>query len=306
MAATAPHLIHPDYILREGLKFAKVDEARQQKRCTERNVSVFKAHYGKHPLHLARVWRDLQVYGILTVDEAKDRSNFVGFLMANCFLKLYEGADVRGPRFGLFHKEELGRLTWKFVDGIAALKEHKVKCPTVWPAKLGASIDGTQIRTNEPRDPDMRRNPKNYAYKHNFAGLNYQIALALWTSECWYATVGHSGNTHDMTAVREEFIDMVPDGCRVIADKAYTGKYAKEKKIFAVYNSLDDDEVFRFKAAAKARQEHFNKRLKDYGCLNKQFIHGVKKHSTCFTAVLVLVQYAITDTSPHGEPLNTL
>ena len=269
------------------------------------NVEVFKSFFGKHPLHLARVWRDLQIYGHLPVEEARTKQSFQGFMLANCFLKLYEKANVRNARFDINHVD-LKEQTWLFVDRIAALKDVKIKCPKVWPAKMGASVDGTQVRTNEPRDPDMRRNPKNYAYKYNFAGLNYQIVLSIWTNEVWYINLGDSGSTHDMTAIRREFIDMVPKGCRVIADSGYTGKREKEKQIFAVNNNLDCEEVKAFKAAVKSRQEHFNKRLKDYDCMTKRFIHGVEKHQRCFTACCVLIQYAIEDTSINGEPLNQI
>lgn len=299
------HLVAPDYILKEGLTLCNIDLEKQQGRCVTTNVRVFKAHFGKHPLHLARLWRDLQIFGLMTVDEAHSKSSFVGFMLANNFLRLYEPADVRNARFDINY-DALCALTWAFVDKIANMKVHKIKCPTVWPAKLGASCDGTQMRTNEPRDPNMRRNPKNYAYKHNFAGLNYQIVLSIWTNHCWYACAGDPGSTHDMTAIRKEFVAMVPDGCRVIADVAYSGKTEKEKSIFSVNNSLDDPAVKAIKEAAKARQEQFNKRMKIYDCLTKRFIHGIEKHKICFAACLVLTQYSIEDTSPHGEPLNTL
>lgn len=300
-----PHLIHPSYILKEGLKHVNVTEEIQKRRLTATNVRVFKTNYGKHPLHLARVWRDMQIYGFLLKIEAQNPKNFVGFLATMNFLRCYDEADRIAPRFGLC-LDDLRDLTWHFVDRLVAMKAIKIVCPSIWPVKLGASCDGTQMPTNEPRDPDMRRNPKNYAYKHNFAGLNYQIVLSLWTNKIWYANDGDPGSTHDMKAIRAEFIDMVPEGCRVIADDGYTGRTEQEKKIFSVRNTLDDTDVKQFKANAKARQEQLNKRLKDYECIRKKFRHGVDKHRKCFAAVLVLVQYAIEDTSVDGEPLDTL
>ena len=304
-AAESPFLIHPSYFLREGLRWANVDEERQAKRSKSTNIRVFKSFYGKHPLHLARVWRDLQVFGVMGVEEAKTKESFAGFMLANNFLRLYEVDDVRNARFDINHLDLL-QLTWEFVGKIASLKKDKIKCPTVWPVKLGASVDGTQVRTNEPRDKDMRRNPKNFAYKYNFAGLNYQIVLSLFTNECWYVNSGDPGSVHDITAIRREFVDMVPDGCRVIADSGFTGKSDKEKRIFSVRNNLDSDEVADFKKRAKSRQETFNKRMKDYDVLKKSFRHGIKRHCLCFDAVAVLVQYAIEDTSSVGEPLDTL
>lgn len=283
-----------------------VDEEIQRRRSTVRNVEVFKSHFGKHPLHLSRIWRDLQMHGLMTQEEANDKSSFVGFLVANNFLRCYETNNVRSARFNNLGLDELQNLTWKYVDQMGALKQHKVKCPAEWPVNLYASADGTQSATNEPRDPNVRRNPKNFSYKHNYAGLNYLIALCLWTNQVLYASAGDPASTHDMTIIRQEFIGMVPEGGRVIADSGITGKTEAEKQVFAVPNNLDTDEVGHFKARAKARQEGFNKRMKEYKCLSTKFRHGVPQHKRCFNACLVLCQYAIEDASPVGEPLDTL
>ena len=300
-----PWLIKPTYMLREGLKMCHVDEETQSNRCLARNVRVFKAHFGKHPLHLCRVWRDLQAFSLMTREEAMEKTNFVGFLVANNFLRCYEVDDVRSARFGV-HLDELEELTWGFIDRITQLKVHKIKCPNTWPVNLYASVDGTHMPTPEPRDNNLRRNPKNYSYKHNYAGLNYQIVLALWENKVLYANAGDPASVHDITAIRAEFIGMVPEGGRVIADHGYTGKSEAEKKIFAVNNNLDSAEVKHLKGKAKSRQEQFNKRMKDYVCLKFKFRHGVEKHRKCFLACLVLCQYAIEDTSSVGDPLNTL
>lgn len=300
-----PLVIHPNAILREGLKFCNFDLERQHSLTDKARVRLFKSHYGRHPLHLSRVYRDLQVAGELRREDAKDKSTFHAFLLANNFLRCYEEGDLRFSRFEIPIRDTAD-MTWDMIGRIGCLKSWKIKCPTVWPAKLGASVDGTHVATNEPRDPDMRRNPKNYSYKHNFAGLNYQIVLSLWTNEVFYASSGDPAKTHDMAAIRKEFIDMVPEGCRVIADSGFTGKSELEKMIFAISNNLDSDEVKKFKGKAKARQEQFNSRMKAYKCLKTKFRHGVKKHSICFAACLVLVQYAIEDESNVGEPLITL
>lgn len=304
-AAVPPHNLHPQYILVEGLIKCNVDETVQGRRLAETNVRVFKSFFGRHPRHLARVWRDLQIAGIMTLEEAQDRESFDGFLIANNFLRCYEPTDVRAARFNCSN-DKVVLMQWRFIEWLEQLKNWKIKCPTQWPVRLGASCDGTHLRTNEPRDPDMRRNPKNYSYKHNFAGLNYQIVLATWTNRVLYASAGDPASVHDMTAIRREFVDMVPAGCRVIADSGFNGKTEKEKKIFATKNHLDHDEVAFFKARARARQEAFNSRMKTYNCLSGKFVHGVARHRQCFAAILVLQQYAIEDTSDVGEPLDTL
>ena len=303
--ASQPFIIHPDYILREGLSFLKVPLEEQRTFGRDGLVRLFKSHYGRHPLHLSRVHRDLQVAGLMSNEEARKKESFHGFMLANNLLRCYEEADNRYTRFNLSF-DEIPELSWDFIARLALLKEWKIRFPTVWPCKLGASTDGTHCRTNEPRDPDVRRNPVNYSFKHNFAGLNYVIVLSLWTNEIWHATSGDPASVHDLTAIREEFLDLVPLGCRIVADKGFTGKTLREKRIFAVENTLDPDHVKKFKGKAKARQEQLNSRLKVYKCLQGRFRHGVEKHKQCFAACLVLEQYAIEDTSPVGEPLNTL
>ena len=301
-----PFLLHPTFILREGLSWAKIALKVQQRRCDATNVRIFKSHYGRHPRHLARVWRDMQIAAILDVEEAALKDSFHAFLIANNFLKCYERNDVRFSRFSDYHDKQLIEMTWRFVDYIESLAKWKIKCPNKWPVRMGCTVDGSHFRINEPRDPDMRRNPTNFSYKHNFAGLNYQIAIATWTNKVLYVNTGDPSSTHDMTAIRKEFIDLVPAKCRVIADSGYTGKSDKEKEIFSVANNMDSDEVKLFKARARARQEQFNSRMENYACMANRFIHGIEKHRKCFASVAVLVQYAIEDTSSVGEPLDTL
>ena len=87
------------------------------------------------------------------------------------------------------------------------------------------------IGTNEPRDPDMRRNPTNFSYKNNYPGLNYQIALFIWKNQIAYCDSGNPASTHDITAIRAEFIGLCPANARVIADTGYVGKEENEKRL---------------------------------------------------------------------------
>ena len=164
----------------------------------------------------------------MPVEEAMNRKSFEHFLIANNFLRCYEVDDVRNARFGI-NLDEMEERTWAFVDKICGLKQFKIKCPAQWPVKLFASADGTQVPTNEPRDPNVHRNPKNYSYKYNIAGLNYQIVLSLWTNQVLYTNTGDPASTHDMAAIRREFLAMVPEGGRVVADSGFTGKTEAEK-----------------------------------------------------------------------------
>ena len=304
-----PVLIHPSDMLSHGLLFAKVDEEAQGRMCEAANVEQFKSIYGKHPKHLARAFRDLQTYGLLDVNNLGIELSFKGFLLGNNYLKTYLCLNLQRALFPGMSKKKIGELRWIFIHMLAGLKQHKIKMPTPeeWDAAKGQlSVDGTHAKTNEPRDNEMRRNPKNFSYKNNFAGLNYQIAVNIFKEQIAYCNTGDPGSVHDMTAMRNEFIGLLPEGARVVADSGYTGKSALEKSIFAVKNSFDTAAVKQFKKRARSRQETVNKRLKEYQCMKSAWTDGVALHSVAFAACIVLVQYAMEDTSSTGEPLLTV
>ena len=72
----------------------------------------------------------------MSVDEAKNRQAFVGYMMANNFLKCYETNDVHQPRFGAGY-DELLHQTWLFVERIALMKSDKSKSRMCGPQSLG-------------------------------------------------------------------------------------------------------------------------------------------------------------------------
>ena len=203
----------------------------------------------------------------------------------------------------------LNKLTWQWASKFAAMKGIKITWPADgdWRTTLIVSLDGTHSNINEPRDPTMRKNPKWYSHKFNLPGLNYEVCLHLWENRCVWAKTQVAASVHDLTAFRGELKGMIPAGKRVICDSGYYSFKDGEDEILSFPNSMDTEDVRNFKNAARARQENWNKRIKDYGCINERFRHGVVKHQICFDACAVLVQYAIEDTTPGvGEPLNTL
>ena len=137
-----PFVIHPSWILKEGLLFCKLDLKRQKALGTESQIRIFKSHCGRHPLHLSRVHRDLQVAGILSEIDAREKHVFFSFLLANNFLRCCEEDDLRCTRFNVPFND-LTERTWLMIDMLYQLKQWKISCPPVWPAKLGATVDGT-------------------------------------------------------------------------------------------------------------------------------------------------------------------
>ena len=96
-------LIHPNDFLLEGLCAVHVDATTQARRSHASNVDQFKSIFGKHPKHLARVWRDLQTHGIMNVEDRGLEKSFKGFLLANNYLKLYLSLNVQGALFTMPH-----------------------------------------------------------------------------------------------------------------------------------------------------------------------------------------------------------
>ena len=90
-------------------------------------------------------------------------------------------------------------------------------------------------------------------------------------------------------------IKQIPDGKKLIGDSGLKGEPEK----VTVTRHADSEGLKDFKARAKARQETFNKRIKDFQILDCTFRHGVDRHGAAFESVCVIVQYDLE----HGHPL---
>ena len=305
-----PYIITPAQMLRRGLRMINIDNVKQGRRLEKTNIYDFKSNFGKNPIHLCRVWRDLQTTTVadahMTEEEARSNNGLKGFLMANNFLKTYNTLSTQAALFQGADKTLTQRMIWRFVPRIAHLRADKIVWPT-WTETFIATVDGTCTRNQEPRDPNLRCNRKNFCKKFQMAGRNHEIAIDLWSSRVVHVSISEQGSVHDLTIYRKELAGKVLPGKRLIADKGYTCFKNDEHLIISFPNPLDDPALRRFKADARARHENFNKRLKDYDCLDDTFYHElIEKQQLCFYAVVVLCQYAIEDTGPYGEPLNRL
>ena len=160
------YLLTPAQMLRRGLRLIQHTDRIQQRRYEKTNVKNFKSAFGKHPIHLCRIWRDLQQTNIpeafLPEDEARSKNGLRGFLLAFNLLKVYSSHSVRASLFSAMDVNLCAELTWTFVGRIASLITEKVVWPQHWDEHFAASVDGTQCPTNEPREPNMRKNPVGY------------------------------------------------------------------------------------------------------------------------------------------------
>jgi hypothetical protein len=297
-------------MLKRGLRLVNVTDVERRRRSVETNVSYFKSYFGKHPLHLCRVWRDLQTTtiaaAVITPEEAAERKTFVSFMAALHFLKCYDFLKIRANLFKELNRNIIDNMTFHYIKKIAALKGLKITWPDHFDEIFIASVDGTHFHINEPREPDVRKNPKNYSFKFHLSGLNYEIVLHLWENRIINAKTGEKASVHDLTIFRQDTKAKVPPGKRIICDNGYYSFKYGEDKILACPSVLDSEDVKEFKKYARARHEQFNSRNKKFACLTTRFRHGTEKHQLCFDAVMVLTQYAIEDTGPNGEPLMAL
>jgi hypothetical protein len=105
-----------------------------------------------------------------------------GILLVMNWFKLYDTASVLSGRWG-YHEETCRKRAKQIIAGmIHSLKEEKIKWiefddnETFW-----ISMDGVHCRIQEPRkDPGA----KWYDHKSNGAGVAYEIALAIRSSNC--------------------------------------------------------------------------------------------------------------------------
>ena len=98
--------------------------------------------------------------------------------------------------------------------------------------------------------------------------------------------------------------DAIPVGKKAIADKIYIGC-----DNVALHNSLDCEEVRKFKGRARARQESINARLKIFAVLKNRFRHkqphkqhasftNNAKHQAFVHAVAVICVFQMENGSP--------
>ena len=110
-------LINSAQMLRRGLRSVKISDSTQKRRNKATNIRQFKSIFGKHPLHLCRLWRDLQTIAPANVrvtdNVASAPNSLLGFFIANNFLRCYERSDdVRAALFRGMDTALLNCLTW--------------------------------------------------------------------------------------------------------------------------------------------------------------------------------------------------
>ena len=157
------------------------------------------------------------------------------------------------------------------------------------------SVDGTHCRIKEPRnEPDKLW----FSHKYNKPGVSYEIALHLYKDKIAWVNGPFKAGESDLSIFRKEFglKSQLPPGKLVIADKGYPS----EEQV-SIPNTFDSDAVKLFKQRARARQESFNMRVKEFNILSSCFRSDPKLHGIVFDAVCVVVQFSIEGSRPLAE-----
>ena len=157
------------------------------------------------------------------------------------------------------------------------------------------SIDCTHCRIQEPRShPDK----KWYSHKLGKPAVTYEVALHLYKNRVAWVSGPFKAGEADITIYRwnGSFKSKLPPGKLVIADKGYTG----EDQI-STPNQFDSDDVKKFKERARARQESFNARIKEFRVLAECFRSRPERHGIVFEAACVIVQFSMENSRPLME-----
>jgi hypothetical protein len=303
MAAEAP-IYNVRDVLTQGLAALRVTIGRKE---TARQVKIFEKHYGIHPYHVARIWRDFTLTDIAEAKLNPKKEKLKHFFIALYFLRCYNEETQNATTFDC-DPDTCRKWQWVFVRKLAAMKRAKI----MWPADnfndaiFIVSVDGTHCPVNEPIHPTKRKHPEWFSKKENGPALNYELAIDLWQDRVvWSWCSGGAGKYNDIKTFQMHLKQRIPYGKRIICDLGYRGAEVAEGMI-TMANSLDSDVVRRFKSRARSRHENFNGRLKRFKCLFEQFRHGIHNglHNLCFDAVLVICQYEMEGPIQYCSPLH--
>jgi hypothetical protein len=160
-----------------------------------------------------------------------------------------------------------------------------------------ASVDGVHCQIQEPRKVPEK---KWYSHKFNGPAVTYQIVLSLRENKVLFISGPYPAGQSDIIVFRKDdgILHQIPPGKRIVADRGYNG----EAEVLSVPSHLHDSlTVTNFKKRARARQETFNARLKEFKILDVPFRHlnklpheqeySLVEHKRVFESISVMVEY---------------
>jgi len=269
---------------------------------------LYSSVLGSDAVTLANLWSDLQTTAIpeARIENATEK-DLSYFLLAHNWLKEYPSFTSMAMKFSrLGVRSTISDWTWSMVLRIAALKPLKI----VWPDEFDQpdsivyqySVDGVHFQKNEETHPTMSKDPSWYSHKGNGPGVAYEVAMNIWKSEIVHISDGYrKASVHDKTIYEEPggLRDKTQPGKKGIGDRGYRAKKGTPRLPVCTPNSHNTEQVRKFQGRARARQETFFARCKNFGCLKNKWRAEVDKHSIAFEAVCVILAYQFE----NGHPL---
>ena len=147
------------------------------------------------------------------------------------------------------------------------------------------TVDGTDFVTVEYTPFTSER----LTYKHNTAGLRYEIALAI--QNCWIVHINgpfKPGIYNDLMIARRDLHYKLPPGEFYLADDGY-----RARNVPSI--TLRDLPAYQRPRMQKLRSRHetINRRFKEWGILHQTFRNEDNMHGPIFRCIAVLVQMDI-------------
>ena len=153
------------------------------------------------------------------------------------------------------------------------------------------SVDGTDFRI-----PHSGR--RFYTKKFNASGLRYEVALCIKSGKIvWVIGPYECGSWPDINIFRNALRSELDDGERVEADDGYVGDAPQHVKCPKSISNRSATELMQ--SLVRRRQEHVNKRFKQWGILKQLYRHDITKHGDVFMAIVAITELIIE----NGEPL---
>ena len=87
-------------------------------------------------------------------------------------------------------------------------------------------MDGTHCLTRELKHATLSKDPKNYSHNFHKPGVDYEIALDLWSDRVVWISGPFPASQPDITIFRKEngLMDKIPVGKMGVGDNGYSGE----------------------------------------------------------------------------------
>lgn len=259
----------------------------------QKKISRYKACFGQLPYVHAKIWLRLR-----NIDKERNQERF---FMTLFFFKTYPTESVLAVRFGI-DEETVRSWIWYYAEALAMLKEDLIKMPESFPDNIHfpCVVDGTHCLIFEPAHDLFPLDTDHYGHKRNTAAYNYQIALSSFESKLYRVDGPYpAGKFNDAKAFVASGLQeqMVSQGKRAIADGGYDGTEGTITPDRRYHTKLTNMYLRRNRARVERTMAFF----KNYGILSGTFRirkNRVERHRTVMNAIAVLVQTAMTTTTP--------